>query len=51
MCSVCMWPQVNNLGCVVILWKLHGVSKCLFINILQRWLDPNKPVRKQLKSR
>lgn len=43
----CAWPLVNNWSCV---FTLHGVSKCLSINILQRWLDPNKPVRKQLKS-
>ncbi|KAF0026184.1 hypothetical protein F2P81_020921 [Scophthalmus maximus] len=29
--------------------KRYRVAKCLSINILQRWLDPNKPIRKQLK--
>lgn len=26
-------------------------AKCLSVMILQRWLDPSKPIRKQLKSR
>lgn len=50
-CVRVWWPAVNNLGDVVMLWKRYGVSKCLSINILQHWLDPNKPIRKQLKSR
>lgn len=49
--QLCVWVLVNNLACVVMMWKRYGVSKCLSINILQRWLDPNKPIRKQLKSR
>lgn len=45
---VFVWPLVNNSSascCAGV------VPKCLCINILQRWLDPNKPIRKQLKSR